>query len=425
MQVQVHDRAFSTGRFIPEGTEFRKFLPVTMFHIMLYSSMANPSPHHRHQASLKGVIDFSTEPPLGANERVEARRRFYHIVNHFEDTEKRNSSGSSGNEPYNRPVFVRLTYEYALSEESQDHYLRAFFRFMALSVTGEDVDFGDKNLKDEIRSTLLSFADYLLDSFFLPLRASTKKTPQPSPAHRSAVERGAQQFFGTPERVSALHGTCLVRDRHRCVISRRFDQKEAVKRWEKDGKNYKDDDGNSLVSEGFNKLEVAHILPRSLTKIESGSELSASKQAALAILNMFDSGIGHLIEGANIDQPHNALTLTADLHELFGDFRIYFTSTEQEHSYRIDSFLPPALLPIHLPVTRTLYLTPNRTIDPPLPRLLAIHRAIAHILHLSAAGQYIDRILRDVEETGVRADGSTDLSRILRLGLGGWLRVAI
>ncbi|POR32496.1 Uncharacterized protein TPAR_07272 [Tolypocladium paradoxum] len=128
--------------------------------------MANPSPHHRHQASLDGVIDFSTEPSLGALERVEARRRFYHIVNHVE--EKNRSSSGSGSNPYNRPALVRLTYEYALSEESQDHFLRAFFRSMALSVTGENVDFGDKDLEGELRSTLLSFADYLLDNFFLP-----------------------------------------------------------------------------------------------------------------------------------------------------------------------------------------------------------------------------------------------------------------
>jgi hypothetical protein len=137
---------------------------------------------------------------------------------------------------------------------------------------------------------------------------------------------------------------------------------------------------------------------------------------------MFDSGIGHLIEGTDIEQPRNALTLTADLYDFFGDFRIYFNALEQAHTYRIDSFLPPAFLQGHLPVTRTLYLTPTRTIDPPSPRLLAIHRAIVHILHLSATGEYIDRLLQDVEETGIRADGSTELGRLVKFGLGGWVR---
>jgi hypothetical protein len=286
------------------------------------------------------------------------------------------------------------------------------------------------------------------------VKASTKKTPQPSPAYHSAIERiqgttQAQVFVGTPDRLSALRGACLVRDRHRCVISRRFDRREAEARLTRSGYDAQDDDGNQLSSgaELFGRLEVAHILPHSLTKVDSDAQLvmsiniklfnislanfcfkTPSKQAALSILNMFDIDAVHLIEGTDIDRPRNAMTLLNDLHDLFGDFKVYFEPVgEQPHTYRIDSFLPPVLvqglLPnlASFPVTRTLFLTPTRTIDPPSPRLLAIHCAIAHILHLSAAGVYIDQVLRDMESQGVRADGSTELGRFVKLGLGGWL----
>ncbi|CAF3447776.1 unnamed protein product [Fusarium graminearum] len=83
-----------------------------------------------------------------------------------------------------------------------------------------------------------------------------------------------------------------------------------------------------------------------------------------------------------------------------------FSEMERQASLRED-----------VPVTRTLF-TEDRSIDPPSARLLAVHRAIAHILHLSAAGDYIDHVLRDVDEFGIRADGSTDLSRLLKLRLG-------
>lgn len=137
---------------------------------------------------------------------------------------------------------------------------------------------------------------------------------------------------------------------------------------------------------------------------------------------MFDNGIIHLIEGTNIDQPRNAITLTHTLHQGFGDFKIFFEATDSSHTYRINSFLPFGVIrDPSFPIVRTLYLTDTRTIDPPLPRLLAIHRAIAHILHLSAAGDYIDTLLRDMENKGIQADGSTDLSRLLKLSLGGWL----
>ena len=146
-----------------------------------------------------------------------------------------------------------------------------------------------------------------------------------------------------------------------------------------------------------------------------------SKEAALAILNMFDSGAAFLVEGTEIDRPRNAMTLAPRLHQLFGDFQIFFEPVDQQpHTYRIDTFVDYWLLENLLPVSRTLYLTESKTIDPPSARLLAIHNAIAHILHLSAAGNYIDRILRDLEEHGVREDGSTDLDRFVKLRLNGW-----
>jgi hypothetical protein len=81
---------------------------------------------------------------------------------------------------------------------------------------------------------------------------------------------------------------------------------------------------------------------------------------------------------------------------------------------------PGSHSPAILPVTHTFLLTPDHTIDPPSPRLLAIHRAIARILNLSGAGVYIDRILRDLEEVEIKEDGSTELAPVLSLKLGGW-----
>lgn len=84
-----------------------------------------------------------------------------------------------------------------------------------------------------------------------------------------------QGLVGTPERLSALRGTCLVRDRHRCVISGKFDASEAATRIENHDQGARDDDGHLLVDEvnGFDVLEVAHILPHALTKATRGSEL--------------------------------------------------------------------------------------------------------------------------------------------------------
>jgi hypothetical protein len=136
---------------------------------------------------------------------------------------------------------------------------------------------------------------------------------------------------------------------------------------------------------------------------------------------LFDQGAAHLIDGVDIDEPRNAMTLTLTLHMDFGRFKVYFEPVpDQQHTYQIKTYLPSSILSGIVPVTRTLYLMPDRIIDPPSPRLLAIHSAICHILHLSAAGQYIDKILEDKEERGIKADGSTELGYLVKLGLCGW-----
>jgi hypothetical protein len=136
---------------------------------------------------------------------------------------------------------------------------------------------------------------------------------------------------------------------------------------------------------------------------------------------MFDDGVVHLIEGAYIDRPRNAITVTHDFHQLFGNFEVYFEPQgNQPHTYRIDSTRPGILRHRIFPVDRTLFLTDSRTTDPPSPRLLAVHSAIAHILHLSAAGRHIDKILEDLDQMDIKADGSTDLGHLAKLRVQGW-----
>ena len=225
----------------------------------------------------------------------------------------------------------------------------------------------------------------------------------------------------TKERLKGLREKCLIRDRHRCVISRKFDLTEALQRDKLEGDNAKDDDDHLLYLETSepDTLQVAHILPHS---IMSSSGQKDAKTACRAILNMFDYGVLRLIDGDDIDRPTNALTLTGGLHQLFGDFRIYFEPTSDAQTsptYTIRLTKPVPFLR-NFPITRTLCESPHREIDLPSLRLLAIHRAIALILHLSGAGEYIDEILRDMSEPMVKSDGTTELGRLVSLRLGGW-----
>ncbi|KAK2741512.1 hypothetical protein FQN55_008264 [Onygenales sp. PD_40] len=381
--------------------------------------MAAPSPLHRHQSSLERIINFPPHARLPEAQRIRAQTVFYSIIDHF------NLSDDESCSKYKRPLLVRYTYEYSRSDTSRDTFLRAFTESMELDITDEalDINWDDKGIEDKLRSKLMEFSDFLLDNFFLPLKASSKRTPQPSPAHLSAVQRalgGAQDYTGTPERISTLHTLCLIRDRHRCVVSRKFNVKEAAERLSQD-MNAQDEEGNPLREQAFDVLEAAHILPHALMQVDKDLKLDKSKNAALSILDMFDVGVTRLIEGAEIDRPFNAISLTPLLRTCLGNFDIFFEPVPDHppHTYRIDTFLPAVVLR-DLPVTRTLFTTSDRTIDPPSPRLLAIHSAIAHILHLSAAGEYINKILSDMEKIATQEDGSTELGRLVGLGLGGW-----
>lgn len=136
---------------------------------------------------------------------------------------------------------------------------------------------------------------------------------------------------------------------------------------------------------------------------------------------MFEPGFSHRLDASKIDSPMNALTLTLDYHRLFGEFQICFERTGP-HQYRIGSLEQNSFLRDPLfPVTQTLNLSWSRTIDPPDHRLLGVHCAIAHIVKLSGAGKYIEKILRDMEEVDLNSDGSTDLGDIMGLRLDGWL----
>ncbi|EFR04059.1 hypothetical protein MGYG_07065 [Nannizzia gypsea CBS 118893] len=311
-----------------------------------------PQLHDHHQVSFDGIIKYDQPSPLSTAERLRAQDVLSRIAQQVAD-----ESGVKGG--FHRHLLVRLSYEHSASELSKDTFLRVFFNFMGLELTcDEDIDLNDSGLVQ----SFIEFADMLLDQFFIPLRASGRKTPQRTPAQISATRsiQSPHEIAGLAERLSYLRSLCLIRDRHRCVISRTFDAQQEFHLLMQHGSNAQDDDGN-LLRGGLpgQALEVAHIIPHLLLEMDNNSQLAIS--APLTILLPNDG----------------------------------------------------------LPVTRKLFFSQGKTIDPPSPRLLALHRAIAHILNLSGAGEYIDKLLRDLEEIGVQADGSTDLGRLITFRLGG------
>ncbi|KAJ5254038.1 hypothetical protein N7524_011218 [Penicillium chrysogenum] len=263
-----------------------------------------------------------------------------------------------------------------------------------------------------------TFMTFFLSYIYEDLRSDEGHVVDSDITHALAFFEGF--FSWEPEQINKLHeglekfaeyivGNFLL------PLSRKFDRAAARKRFEENAESCADDDGNLLKdksSDEFQYLEVAYILPYYLATVApSETDLSDSKKKALRILDIFDPRIIYLVNRPEIDSPINALTLTLDYHRLFGEFKIYFEPTKSSPFLRDPLF----------PITRSLTLSPYRTVDPLSSRLLGVHRAIALIMKLSGAGEYIERVLRDIEELDIREDGSTHLGYLAGLRLGGWL----
>lgn len=88
------------------------------------------------------------------------------------------------------------------------------------------------------------------------------------------------------------------------------------------------------------------------------------------------------------------------------------TSRKQAHCYRIT--VAPSLAPLRqnmgLP-EEVQFVSHHDDLPLPSPRYLEIHAACCRIAHLSGAAEYIDNLLRAVEELDVLAEdgGSADV----------------
>ncbi|KAL2368882.1 hypothetical protein RJ035_006883 [Blastomyces gilchristii] len=179
---------------------------------------------------------------------------------------------------------------------------------------------GIQSAEEKLWLPWINSLKYMIDNFFHAaslVRASSVKTPQPKPTSLSSKQAAP---IGTRNRVSKLRQECLSPDHHRCVASRKFDRAEVKKRLDTNGDSTDDDRKplRDLNNDEFECLEVAHIIPHSLTFISpEDSQVSRNRQQIYHILKIFDPDAIHLIEGQDIDSPKNALTVTQKVSSAF------------------------------------------------------------------------------------------------------------
>ncbi|CAI6095256.1 unnamed protein product [Clonostachys chloroleuca] len=116
-----------------------------------------PEPLYRYQSSLEGILDFLCEAAV---------RLFIRLIDCFD------TLPADRNDDYNRVKLVRLTYEYACTDESKGNFLRVFFDSVGIVNTfdGEEVDLANADQRVLLYTSILNFADYLFENFFLLCR---------------------------------------------------------------------------------------------------------------------------------------------------------------------------------------------------------------------------------------------------------------
>ncbi|KAI9651950.1 MAG: hypothetical protein M1829_001998 [Trizodia sp. TS-e1964] len=376
---------------------------------------------HRRQQSLEGTLEASFAEPVPLQEagRAEAQAQFTRLLDKY-----RQEFPYPGDGKYNVALLVQLFHDFALQQLNKDNILRHFLGHVAGVPKAQRDNFDlilsrlailPENPNDTHCSRIKSYAEGLVSSLIVPLRAKGGKTPVLSPIFSPEPNIAR---VGTGKRPPILQDQVAVRDRHRCVISGAFSFTEWEARVLANGLNAADDDGvlftsfNPLINE---PVDTAHIIPHSIgARVGNSEHLNSIQINALNTLHMFDSNLVAEIEGIAIDRPTNALLLTKNWHDIFGQFKVYFDQIEEEPNTYTVRVTNPNLPIFSLP--RTVRFE-SESIPLPSPRLLAVHKALARMMHLTCAGDIIDHRFRDYPDDNIAADGTTDLGALITVGL--------
>ncbi|KAK2799705.1 hypothetical protein FQN50_008405 [Emmonsiellopsis sp. PD_5] len=301
---------------------------------------------------------------------------------------------------------------YAPSRGPQDEKLvaclNAFLDFLppdgATAVANDIVRCGDDD--DE----LFQVFENLRTALLVPMKSASRGPSVVSSPHskrKEAVESVAQNLPSPLVRERRFREDCLRRDNYHCVVSKVMD----LGHWEEIG---------SPQEQRRAAVEAAHIIPFSYANFRDKEAPPKDIIERWAVLYRCFPFLEGTVKANNINDLSNALSLHATLHREFGNFTMSFQPMEKGNTYRVKTY-PRFDTEFHsLPKDGILELDPNTddSLQLPDPNLLAVHFAIAEVLHASGMGNEIDKVIRDMESIGcLREDGATDIGRILNTAL--------
>ncbi|PPQ69947.1 hypothetical protein CVT25_001991 [Psilocybe cyanescens] len=253
----------------------------------------------------------------------------------------------------------------------------------------------------ELQQLAQIYNDHLLRIF----RRNKGCTPTPR-SHPSVPSFDLQKdelkhlLVDTPNSHMEAKTKALQRDGYRCVVSKRIDYGA-----------FMDDLIQAKEGDMGTVTHLAHIFDRSTNENLGDSDTSSYAASVHAVLLRF----GQLraieeLDGPGLHRLENVMTMDASVHLFFDNLEIWFERNENDpiHHYRLETVEPFLIAGLPRQIEFT---TPDPDQLPlPDPRYLALHAACARVAHLSGAGEYIAKILRDLPAVGVLAeDGGSDV----------------
>ncbi|KAF9555155.1 hypothetical protein CPC08DRAFT_821258 [Agrocybe pediades] len=256
--------------------------------------------------------------------------------------------------------------------------------------------------EEDVVGALQALGTTWLTHFLFVFKTGRGHSSQPSDepsevATPSIDETPSHLLAGVGHRQKSFADDVLVRDGYQCVLT----GSQHI--------THPNIDANILVVD----LDIAHILRRAIGEFNTDHKSKSFKSAATTfdILVNFThlpvEILGNLRD--QLDDASNGMALERNAHDGFDNFRWCLKRTETEHVYELKIFNDVGIL--KKPANNRVsfedhsnqfpldYTDKERSpVKLPDPCFIAIHAAIAGILHMSGAGKFFDELLDDYRD---------------------------
>ncbi|KAH9026394.1 hypothetical protein EDB85DRAFT_2149232 [Lactarius pseudohatsudake] len=238
-----------------------------------------------------------------------------------------------------------------------------------------------------------------------------KKSGGSTPASLSAYDETTKEMMmetlrqadKPPQDQKEAKRQALARDNFQCIVSGKYD-------YEMTSQN---DDLKAVVCSlsppRMGVTQCAHIIPSSTNEniLDSKDKHASSFWTILGCFGYKD--LPDKLKGKGIHSLDNVMTLGMEIHHWFDQLMMWFEAVKGSPNTYTFKATDTVLLTFCKAADCKITLTSEDPRLPlPNPDYLEIHAACCRVAHLSGAGEYMDKVLEDLEDTRVLSeDGST------------------